>query len=383
MSKLADETIPPPPSRRSALDYYFNPSRASDRFWRLFSSREKVIENLKTLVWVIPITLVIWIYAEREQVIAPTGPNVSKVSVHIVTSDPKLYVEMWDSTDPNPTVDLKLTGPQQALERVKERLTSNIPRGLPTIDLGTLAVGKKQQVNILDHIQNMDLFKSNGVTVQDVQPPTISVNVDSLVHVTLPVQVPTTVNNLSPDSHFEPPNITVSGPESLLKSLAASGELKAYANLVGNADLKTEGQHTINSVPIVLSPQLPEGKLRIDPSQVKADFRVRAADVPYTIQNMPITVNAAPSTIHNFDLVLSGGESITITVTGPQEQIDAMKAKTVPFSAVLEVSQEDSSITASPSKKLTYFMPPGVKVSPADLNRTVEFKLTRRDNTGG
>src|ERR1700722_247047 len=106
MSKTADETSSAPapapetlpvktsPSRRSALDYYFNPSRASDRFWRMFSSREKTVENLKTLAWVIPITLVVWIYAEREQVVIPNGPNVSNVSVEIVSGDSHRWVEM-------------------------------------------------------------------------------------------------------------------------------------------------------------------------------------------------------------------------------------------------------------------------------------------------
>src|SRR5215211_3341785 len=39
--------------------------------WSRFASgftRENVVSNLKTLAWVIPLTLLIWIYAEREQV---------------------------------------------------------------------------------------------------------------------------------------------------------------------------------------------------------------------------------------------------------------------------------------------------------------------------
>ncbi len=386
MSDIADEksSTPPPaakavlrpaPTRRSTLDF-FNAANASDKFWRMFSSREKVIENLKTLVWVVPITLVIWIYAEREQVVSP---NVTGIPARITSSDPNLYVEVIG--DPNPIINLKLTGPQQAIERVRERLTSGIPRGLPTIDLGSsLGIGPGQQVNIVEHIQNMEVFRSTGVTVQEAQPSTIYVNIDKLAHRDLPVEIPPGVNNLTIDTHFVPAKIMVSGPETVLKRLTENGDLKAFANLADNASLKTQGHHVLSAVPVTLSPL--QDKLRVDPGQVTADIVVRAADVSYTIQNMPITVDAAPSTWHNFDLVVTNGESITIDVTGSQEQIDAIKNKTVTPKAILEIVPDDSSPTASPSKKLTFIMPPGVKVDPKDMDRTVDFKLTRRDNSG-
>src|SRR6478735_8471482 len=48
-------------------------SDASSRWQRFVSrfTRENVISHLKTLAWVVPLTLLIWIYAEREQVDTP------------------------------------------------------------------------------------------------------------------------------------------------------------------------------------------------------------------------------------------------------------------------------------------------------------------------
>ena len=67
--------------------------------WHRFASRftrEAVISNLKTLAWVVPLTLLIWIYAEREQV--GTQKDVS-VPFELAT-DPSRFVSLADTRPP-------------------------------------------------------------------------------------------------------------------------------------------------------------------------------------------------------------------------------------------------------------------------------------------
>src|SRR5438105_4666740 len=96
--------------------------------WRYFTagfSREKTISSLKTLAWVVPITLFIWIYAEREQVARTENP----VSVPFdLVSDSSRIVTLVRQ-DKN--VMLKLEGPQARLQHVLDTLQAGTnPRGL-------------------------------------------------------------------------------------------------------------------------------------------------------------------------------------------------------------------------------------------------------------
>jgi len=351
-------------SRRPMLDYFHIP-RVRNRFWRFFSSREKMVEGIKTLAWVIPLTLLIWIYAEREQVVTP---NISNVVVNVRSNDATRYVET--AGPEKPRISLQLSGPQQALERVRESLGLN---GL-TIDLGSsMGTGRGQSVNIVNSIQNQELFKSNGVTVQEAQPPQVSVDVDRIARLELPVLVPANITNLSPESRFEPAKVTVSGPSSLLT------DVKVYAKLDGYDQLKKPGAHVIAGVPLVLSPALPADKVHLLPSQITANVTVLANDVSYLIPYaIPIWVDTPPTTFKNYDLSLTNGDSIAnVTVIGSKQGIDAIKDGSFIVKARLEVDPTTDS-GKDMSKALKYELPEGVKVDPGTAARTVDFHLTLR-----
>jgi hypothetical protein len=377
MANPTDENMFPSPagrqetsgiSRRPVLEY-FNPGMVGGRFRRFFTSREKMVEAAKTLGWVIPLTLLIWIYAEREQVVQPNSPNVQNVMITLKSS-PDLYVEFADRSPQ--TVNLQLTGPQQAFEKVKEQLTMHIPLGI-TVDVGSsLNPGKNQAVNVVSLLQNQDLFKNNGVTVQESQPPDIRVDVDRKIHRQVPVQIPASVNNLSADTHFEPAHVEVSGPKTLVDQVDL-----VYAKLEGNPLLNQPGNHIIASVPL-------ESALKVDisPAQVTADIAVHASDVSYTITDppVPIAVTQLVPTLTNYDFSLTDGDGTLagVTVTGPQQQIDKIKSGKFQVVADLEVDPSDAGNSAV-TKTLQYVLPPGVKVSDEDAHRTVKFKLSRKN----
>jgi hypothetical protein len=379
MSKTADDpsssdpvttaVAKPAVNRRSAGESSYRPPTVSDRFWRMFSKREKVIENLKTLAWVIPITLVVWIYAEREQVVTP-GP-LSNVPIQI-QEDAGRSIEFIGN--PDPTITLKLTGPQQAFEHVREQL-NRIPNNLK-MDLSNVGIGTNIPVNVLDRIQNNDVFKINGVTVQAVDPQYLHVNIDLLEHTEIPVEVPPGITNLS-DVTFDPPKVTVRGPKSELFPSADHPPVRVFANLTGLALLKTPGKHVLPTVPISLST---DGKLHIDKGQmqVKAEFTVQDADVPGVIESMPIVIKVSPSLTKSFDISVNNGvENIYNThVKGPKDIVDALVKNPIAAKAeaVLEISADDTSV----SKQLVYTLPPGVTVDKDDEARKIEFVLKAR-----
>ena len=370
-SSNGDSEKAPAVSRRSMLDYA-NTSSAVDRIRRWMPPREKAIDAMKTLAWVIPLTLIIWIYAEQEQVLQ-TPASVGNVPVQVKMTDGR-YVAVVGSADPTvSTVLLKLTGPQEAVQRVREALTNTIGGHPLTAYLDNRPNENNQPINVVDAIQDQDIFRKNGVTVKESIPAEIIVNVDKMDRATLAVQLKPGVANLSPGSAFDPPKVDVIGPEKVLAPLMAADQLKVYADLSGLEELKHPGEHRIPSVPVSLS--LLEPELRIEPYQVKATVTVLLSDKSDVIGPIPIEVQLPPGMVGQYDLTLTSGASVSqIRVTGPQQDIDALK--TVTPKAILDILPSDARLD-EPSKHLRFELPPSVKVTD-DPALTVEFKLTKQ-----
>jgi hypothetical protein len=362
------------PNRRSTLEYLNY--MAGGRSLRFNLTREKLIDSLKTMVWVIPLTVLIWIYAEREQIVYPNLPNVNGVEVNFLSSNPRRIVE---PASPNPTVNLKLTGPQEAIDKVKQRLMSTIPHGL-SIDTGDMVHGDGQPVSIVERIQNDPIFKLNGVTVLDSQPPEVLVNIDDKKTIEdVPVEIaPTDAANLS--ARFDPPKVILNGPARLIQRLKDAGQLHVYADLSLVPRSTTPGEQPMQSVPLRLP--VIEPHIRIEPMKVNATLTVKASDVPVDVDYIPIVIEAPLEVLRDNDISSTGELSSTgITrLTCPPELVEALKNHTIRPApkAALVITKDDASLQDTVSKSLRYDLPPGVHVSQADADRKVDFKCTAK-----
>src|SRR5678815_3677884 len=86
--------------------------------WHRFRNsltRENLIAKAKTLAWVAPLTLLIWIYAEREQV---AEYKDEPVPFELVNNDDSRYVSL--KQDEN--LILNLTGPRARVNDVLNKL---------------------------------------------------------------------------------------------------------------------------------------------------------------------------------------------------------------------------------------------------------------------
>lgn len=342
--------------------------------WRGSFTRENFIDAAKTFAWIAPLTILIWVYAEREQTVA--NFPVSDVPVEISSND--MFVEPVNPGTPK--VTLVLTGPQSGLDKVKDSLANAPQRGLK-IDIGnSFNPGNSQQINVVNRIQNLPIFKDNGVSVTESRPADILIDVDKFAERELEVQSPPDVTNLNKaDTHYEPRKVIARGPASVLSSLADRGLLSADADLSGNEILKSPGTHEL-TVPVRL-PALAgkEDRVTFDPSSVKAFLDVRAADVTGFIPSLPIWIECPPGLLDTYKVVFTNGESTiaSINVTGPQSQIDLLP--TAQKWAGLVVTGND--LSHAVSRTLDYHLPPGVVVSPDDKKREVTFQLKKREGT--
>src|SRR3982751_2273948 len=94
------------------LSYY---TGADKRSFREAFSKQQLIEGVKAFLWVAPLTILIWIYAEREQL--ATQKNFP-IPVEVRSSDPRQVIEIVSPLDG--TVRADLVGPRAQLDRVRE-----------------------------------------------------------------------------------------------------------------------------------------------------------------------------------------------------------------------------------------------------------------------
>src|SRR5690242_1264927 len=81
------------PAPKIVADYLSSPPPGSwaaflanqRRFWVHAFSRESLFNFAKTMAWVVPLTILIWVYAEREQ--RDTDPGVT-FPIDVRSSDP-------------------------------------------------------------------------------------------------------------------------------------------------------------------------------------------------------------------------------------------------------------------------------------------------------
>ncbi|HWP40005.1 MAG TPA: hypothetical protein VNL70_03695, partial [Tepidisphaeraceae bacterium] len=107
-------------------------------------TRENLIAGLKTLSWLAPLTLIIWIYAEREQI---DRIDQQPIPVQVTSTITDRYVELRRMVDSS--VIAELSGPKGRLEEIRQKimLRNGTPSVVITIDDANLSAG---QIHELD-----------------------------------------------------------------------------------------------------------------------------------------------------------------------------------------------------------------------------------------
>jgi hypothetical protein len=326
-------------SGASKLDYQ---ARKSPRTWRdeavskwhRFASRftrENIISNLKTLAWVIPLTLLIWIYAEREQV--ATTKDVA-VPFDMVSLDPNVSIRVRSPSDQN--LILELQGPQARLQDVLAKLRGGLlPQGLRIEVPTSLEKNREHGLDALSLVRNQKIFVDYGVTVLGCQPARLDIIVDSMVEREVKIIAPPSAKNLN--AVFEPATVKIAGPQSVLIAAENNGQLVLWADV--RDEVARAPGHYDKDVALRRPPPLEDDRITIKgPATIKASIDVRKADATQLIRSMVITVDGPDGLWDKYAIkwvkpiqpVLQN-----VTVTGPEEtikmlpQLDQPKARLV------------------------------------------------------
>ena len=322
------------------------------RFQRRFT-RQNVVSFLKTLAWVVPLTLLIWIYAEQEQLV--TATNVP-ATIDVQSTDPGRTVTLLSPREKMILCDLR--GPNSILDRIRESLTPTSPLVLDIDDSTPLG---EHEIQTLPKIESNSRFKSAGLTVEKASPESLRILVDRLQERDVSVEAPPGLLSLQSAS-FTPSTVKIKGPQHVLDKLAEAnnGHLAVIADLANLPILNSPGQHP--PVAVSLLPVDAADDVTCSPSTVAATLTVKESDVAGTATNLPIYLLASGSLLDKYKITYEPLFYPSVKVIGPPDKIDQINSHQARPIAVLELEDEDAK-NPRPKSLRILDLPPGVHLA--------------------
>lgn len=366
------------------LDYFhgvreaIRPSNIREWF-----SRENLVAAAKTLAWVAPLTILIWVYAEREQqtnmgqnvlIEVEMPPASGKVATIINPKDKVLMVE--------------LRGPRAQLDAIKSRLSRRDAVPPVRLELEPNLAPDVHSLSAVPLLEQSAFFSEYGVRVLNSTPAMITFAVDEVQTVEIPVRNPPQATNIEPGTVFDPPTVKFTGPKNLIPTGSPEsnpeGWREFYVYPIGVVELlRQTDQKEIYLENLALRPVFEADDVTLSPARVNATFRLKEEDVEYTLgdgRTLPVWLSHPPQLLEEYEVeydpVLVG-----VTFIGRPDVIEAIRQGTIMPPPKARIELGDSDLTgnvAELNKPVKYDLPEGVRVAQKDQAKTVRVVLRRR-----
>ena len=357
------------------------------RAWaRSTFSRESLVSSFKSLLWVAPLTCLIWIYAEQRQVVPMTGVPLN---VEVRNNEPGRVVRMVSPSGGSIHVDMM--GPQADVEQVRRWLQSN---NIP-IDVDRNLSPGEHPIFLLSELNRLPRVVSLGITISNCVPPEATVYVDPITTIeNVEVKArPEDTRTLGSPPIFNPPRIRISGPASVLEAAnnqakAQGSALVAYANFSPFKQNLTEpGKHALSALAVSTSVPIDDLQhVRLLPPAVSADIEVEIdkAEVKLTLPYLRVLAAYRPEAGGKADQYKAVYDPTltNVTVSGPEQQIallqDPNNPPTPAPAAIFEVNYNEIDNPNPAPAPVIFQLPPGVHVMEQDAQRKITYSFKPR-----
>lgn len=367
-NNLAGKPSGTPSPRPRVLDY-FHDQRRLVRDW---FTGENFKNFAKSLAWVVPLTILIWVYAEREQRIETK--QALPIPIAVKTTVPNKYVALVGS-DHN--IMAKLGGPRRLVDQVTNTLMSGLPQRVEIfIPEEMLRARGRTTINIpTSWVANNALFRSRDIAVSECSPATVLVEVDDMVDQQLTVAAPADASMLDGPPTFTPPTVQFHGPSEVLRKFdrSSDGKILVYADFSDRSLFRQTASLTTATLPLK---GLDSAVASLAPMTVEARFTLKQEDVPGTIRAMPVFILASPAMTDKYKVDFDPSLA-NVAVTGPRDQIEKLGTDALAPAprAILEILPDDKPGT-SISRSPRFELPTGLKIAGAPAK--ISFQLTPR-----
>ncbi|HLL90623.1 MAG TPA: hypothetical protein VK324_15085, partial [Tepidisphaeraceae bacterium] len=179
-------------------------------------SRQSLTNSVRSLVWVAPLTVLVWVYAERQE---QAREERMTFTVDVRSGDPNHVVTVLDR-DGKPARDLllvaDLTGPRQGVERAKAQLLRSVAKPAVQVTVDPPKDAGAVTVPIVGQVESSDVFQSNGVSLSNLSQGVVTVYVDPIREETVDVSPPDAIADVTTTFVSDPRTVKVRGPASVL-----------------------------------------------------------------------------------------------------------------------------------------------------------------------
>lgn len=315
------------------------------------------------------VTILIWVLADAKSLVRLDRPLEI---VFTAGPDSGRTIRVLPGQGWQGQVSVQFEGPNAAVARIDPILRRAVELSPGLVPAVPIEPGE-HTVDLREALRSLQGFKSSGMTIKEVDPATVRVEVDSIVQVEARVRVVVPKGELDGSPTPRPERATISLPSRLAGTLDADPELTASITAEQLKDLPEARPGVVRGVGLILPASL-RGRpsVRVDPPRVDVDLTLRSKTATYVVAAVPVQVQLSPEQADRYRVQLTSDSFISnVSVIGPRELIDRVRSGRERIIAVLRLEPDelDGGIT---SKEVVFVADPPL---PASL--TYQAQTTR------
>jgi len=295
----------------------------------LNASRRNWLQRIETFLIVTVISVLVWLYADVQNVRQFTGQHVRILLVPQAGQD--LAIE------PDVVRDIALTF--RASNRQMQRFTALIQQlsregraiHIP-VDAPADGASPDRQLDVASLLAQSELSEL-GLNILSTDPGELPARIEEREQVQLPVQVRWEGMEIAGEPAFDPKRAVVTLPVSLANAVRDT-HLVADLTTVNLSNVP-DGVPVTRTVALRLAPQVAAnasefqlGHTAIDPVGVTVTFTPQRQKKTVTIDRIPIALDISPVLLRRFNVDVPDDQLILsrVEITGPTEVVNALVA---------------------------------------------------------
>lgn len=328
--------------------------------------------RVKTGLVVAVLTALVWVLAESRTL------RTEQVSLVVTITDEGDGASLVRVTDDlwKGEVEVTLLGSAavvaDARERIGGRVALAVGRELP-------ATPGQHAIALRDALRRTEALRDSGVTIQEIRPETVAIQVDRAVEVSVPVAVRAPAGRLDAPARVSPATVRVRAPASAMEGIDAAA-LEAVAEIdPALLDNVAPGREEVISGVRLRTPGPLAGVWHVSmaPPIVDVTVVVRTRTRSHTIPRLPVQVMLPPPELGRWRIELAPEDTdlFDVVITGPSDAVERVASGEASPMAVVSLTFQDLTQGVGSKEARIVFLPAGVTARVE--NPTVKLTIRR------
>jgi hypothetical protein len=297
-----------------------------------------MIEHVKTAALVLAVTVLIWVWAEAESLSTQTlTPRLELVGSQSLLVKP--VTPGWTGS-----VTVRLRGATASLDRAQRALVQAVrlsagAGGIPTSP-------GEHLIDLRDALRADPEFRRAGVTIDEVQPATLTVLVQTIEERVLPIRL-RLVNAAGQPVEMEgEPTLSVAsalvrGPADLVRQLADSAAVMGVVEPDQVSRLRDDQPQTVTARLALPEPVASSASASVSPERVSAVVRLRSRTETWSLASVPVWIAIPPTEGDQWEIELVEPFLAGVRFTGPKEAIASLRERADLAVAYVNLTSDD------------------------------------------